>query len=78
MWSSGAVVSLAALGARKRNTQTAKQRANLLCFKEQEQHSSPPLAANLPPRRPFAPERVHFWAQLARFAENFGGHLRFR
>ena len=30
------------------------------------------------PPRPFTPERVHFWAQLARFAENFGGHLRFR
>ena len=77
MWSSGAVVSLAALGARKRNTQTAKQRANLLCFKEQGAVLGA-LAANLPPRRPFAPERVHFWAQLARYAENFGGHLRFR
>lgn len=40
-------------------------------------HNAPSVSILHPPR-PFTLERVHFWAQLARFAENFGGHLRFR
>ena len=78
MWSSGAVVSLGP-GTPGCSAEYG-ERANLLSFKEQHCSAVPQAASVgiLHPPRPFAPERVHFWAQLARFAENFGGHLRFR
>ena len=76
MWSSGAVVSLgpgtpgcsAEYGTRE---PTILQGAALFVHKATS-------VGILHPPRPFTLERVHFWAQLARFAENFGGHLRFR